>query len=271
MGSAKFSANQLRWITFLYIFISWHSLCDLKLIEAKLLIYPSVSKAITGSDNGLLPKRRHAIIWTNADILSIRSWVTYFIEILFNLHWFSFKKMQLKMSSGKWRPFCLGLNVLSLLKPQQLWIVKNRAVNTLSDHYSAFLISHGHFSQKNLWKTPYSSPVKVRYGVSFMRFSFITLKPRQNWYHFANDIFKCIFLNENAWISRKISLKFVPKGPVNNIPALVQIMAWPWPGNKPLSGPVMVGLLMHKCISWPQWAKQNFTIAFVVLGNIMLW
>ena len=43
---------------------------------------------------------------------------------------------------------------------------------------------------------------------------------------FPDDIFKCIFLNENVWISIKISLKFVPKGPINNIPALVQIMAW---------------------------------------------
>ena len=52
-----------------------------------------------------------------------------------------------------------------------------------------------------------------------------TLRLRQNGRHFADDIFKCIFLNENVWISLKISLKFVPMGPINNIPALVQIMA----------------------------------------------
>ena len=51
-----------------------------------------------------------------------------------------------------------------------------------------------------------------------------TLRPRQNGHHFADDIFKCIFLNENVWILIKISLKFVPKGPINNIPSLVQIM-----------------------------------------------
>ena len=51
-----------------------------------------------------------------------------------------------------------------------------------------------------------------------------TLRPGQNGRHSADDIFKCIFLNENAWIPIKISLKFVPKGPINNIPALVQIM-----------------------------------------------
>ena len=48
-----------------------------------------------------------------------------------------------------------------------------------------------------------------------------TLRPRQNGRHFPDDIFKFIFLNENAWISIKISLKFVPKGPINKIPALV--------------------------------------------------
>ena len=69
--------------------------------------------------------------------------------------------------------------------------------------------------------------------------SIIALRPRQNGRHFADDIFKCIFLNENDWIPMKISLKFVPQGPINNIPALVQIMAWRWPGDKPLSGPMM--------------------------------
>ena len=67
--------------------------------------------------------------------------------------------------------------------------------------------------------------------------NFTTLRLRQNGRHFLDDIFKCIFLNENVWISIKISLKFVPKGPINNIPALVQIMAWRRTGNKPLYGP----------------------------------
>ena len=58
-----------------------------------------------------------------------------------------------------------------------------------------------------------------------------TLRPRQNGRHFADAIFKCIFLNENVSIAIKISLKFVPKGPINNIPALVQIMAWRRPSH----------------------------------------
>ena len=69
--------------------------------------------SIIGSDNGLSPGRRQAIIWTNAGILLIWTLGTNFSEILIEIHAFSFKKMHLKMSSAKWRPFCLGLNVLT--------------------------------------------------------------------------------------------------------------------------------------------------------------
>ena len=81
------------------------------------------------------------------------------------------------------------------------------------------------------------------------------LRPRQNGRHFPEDIFKCIFLNENVKISIKISLKFVPKGPINNIPALVQIMAWRRPGDKPLPESMMGSLLTHICVARPQWIK----------------
>ena len=79
-----------------------------------------------------------------------------------------------------------------------------------------------------------------------------TLKPRQNERHFVDDTFKRIFLNDNVRISIKISLKFVPKGPIIIIPALGQIMAWRRPGDKPLSEPMMVSLLTHICITRPQ-------------------
>ena len=68
------------------------------------------------------------------------------------------------------------------------------------------------------------------------------LRPRQNGRHFTDYIFKCVFLNEDIWILIDISLKFVPKGPINNIPALVQIMAWRRPGDKPLSEPMMMSI-----------------------------
>ena len=83
-----------------------------------------------------------------------------------------------------------------------------------------------------------------------------TLRPRQNGRHSPDDIFKSIFMNENIWILIAISLKFVPKGPINNIPALVQIMAWRRPGDKPLSEPMMVSLLTHICVTRPQWVKS---------------
>ena len=89
-----------------YVFIMWLLLthwgrvthiCVVKLI-------------IIGSDNGLSPRRRQVIIWTNAGILFIGPLGTNFIEILIGIQTFSFKKMHFKMSSAKWRPFCLGLH-----------------------------------------------------------------------------------------------------------------------------------------------------------------
>ena len=79
-----------------------------------------------------------------------------------------------------------------------------------------------------------------------------TLRPRQDGRLFADDAFERIFLNENVRISIKISLRFVPKGPINNIPALVEIMAWRRSGGKPLSQPMMVSLLTHICVTRPQ-------------------
>ena len=97
----------------------------------------------------------------------------------------------------------------------------------------------------------------------------LTLRPRQNGRHFADVIFKCIFLNENVWKPFKISLKFVPQGPFEYIPALVQIMAWCRPGNKPLSEPMMVSLLTHICVTRPQWVKIPNLFIFNLL-NILL-
>ena len=67
---------------------------------------------IIGPDNGLSPARSQAITWTNVGILLIGSLGTNFSEMLIEIHTFSFKNIHLKMLSGKWRPFCFGLNVL---------------------------------------------------------------------------------------------------------------------------------------------------------------
>ena len=95
-----------------------------------------------------------------------------------------------------------------------------------------------------------------------------SLRPRRNRPHFADDIFKCIFLNENVWIPIKFSLKFVPEGPINNISALVQIMAWRRPGDKPLSELMMVSLLMHICVTRPQWANVFSTLLVSVICHV---
>ena len=78
-----------------------------------------------------------------------------------------------------------------------------------------------------------------------------TLRPRQNGCHFPDNIFKCNCINENVNIWIKILLKFVPKGPINNIPALVQIMAWHRSRYK-TSEPMMVSILMYICVTRPQ-------------------
>ena len=77
----------------------------------------------------------------------------------------------------------------------------------------------------------------IHYEVIFH--TLIHLPLDKNGRHFPDDILKCIFMNEKNGILIQISLKFVPKGPINNIPALVQIMAWCRSSNKPLSGPML--------------------------------
>ena len=88
-----------------------------------------------------------------------------------------------------------------------------------------------------------------------------TMRSRQYGRHFPDDILKWIFFNGNLWwILIKISLKFVHGVPIFKIPALVQIMACCQPGNKPLTEPMIVSLLMHICITRPQWV--NFLALF---------
>ena len=69
----------------------------------------------TGSDNGLTVGRHQAIMWTNAGILIIGHLGTNLSEILIKIYTLSFKKIHLQMSSGKWRPSCLGLSLRSVI------------------------------------------------------------------------------------------------------------------------------------------------------------
>ena len=119
---------------FKFVFILYFNFTRLKISDPwslNPLRHICVGKlTIIGSDNGLSPGRRQAIIWTNAGILLIGPLGTNFNEIFIEIHTFSFKKIHLKMSSGKWRPFCLGLNVL------KYWAqVRPTCVSKLDHHW----------------------------------------------------------------------------------------------------------------------------------------
>ena len=90
--------------------------------------------------------------------------------------------------------------------------------------------------------------------------------------HWGRDkidaISQTIFSNAFSWMKMleyRLKLKFVPKGLINNIPALVQIMAWRRPGDKPLSEPMMVSLLTHICVTRPHWVKDWFR--YIQIGS----
>ena len=117
----------------------------------------------------------------------------------------------------------------------------------------------------------YWGEVTMRYRECTLHWLLLnTLRPRQNGRHFPDDIFKCIFLNENVWISLKISLNYAPKGPINNIPALVQIKAWRRPGDKPLSEAMMVSLLTQKCVTRPQWVSTSMPKQNCCLNKLLI-
>ena len=114
-----------------------------------------------------------------------------------------------------------------------------------------FVATFHFISRKYIWNSIYKT-----FTILFRPQRINTLRLRQNGRHFTDDTFKYIFLNENIIISATISLKFVPKGLIDNIPPLVQIMAWRQPGNKPLSEPMMVRLPTHICVTRPQRVKD---------------
>ena len=104
------------------------------------------------------------------------------------------------------------------------WVIKvqwnpSGKVRNVSQKLQIWVHFHAPFFANHVYFTPHDRP------------PLNTLRRRWNGHHLPGDIFKCIFLNENVWISLKISLKFVPKVLINNIPALVLIMAWRRPGS----------------------------------------
>ena len=130
---------------------------------------------IIASDNGLSPGRCQAIIRTNAGILLIWPLGTNFSEILIPIHSFSFKKMHLKMSSGKWRPFCLSLNVLIklLLRIDILSTTceidpSHKSHNALVSHNALFYNRNVHICAHFCYKMVHCG-IWNRYIVGFVR------------------------------------------------------------------------------------------------------
>ena len=82
-----------------------------------------------------------------------------------------------------------------------------------------------------------------------------TVRPIRKRIHFAVNIFKCIFLNGDVWIWLKFHWSLFLRVQWRIFLALVQIMAWCWPGDKPLSEAMMVRLLTYICVTWPQWVQ----------------
>ena len=110
-----------------------------------------------GSDNGLSPGRRQAIIWINPAILLIGPLRTNFSEILIGIQTFSFRKMHLKVSSAKWRPFCLGLNELktgSVVTIESCYISHALLINTcVWQGRITIHAQHQHIEAQTKWPT----------------------------------------------------------------------------------------------------------------------
>ena len=171
----------------------------------------SGSKSYHSSDHSTsLRGRCQAIIWTSGVILLIGPLGTNVSEILMEIYTFWFRNTHLKMSYGKWLPFFHGLDVLKY------------------PYFSFIIISLLAWSPRTVLIT----------GIK-------TSRLRRNGWHFPDDILKWIFLNWNIRISIEISLNFVPRGLNDNIPPLVQVMAWRQLGDWQLSELRMVRSLTH--------------------------
>ena len=142
--------------------------------------------------------------------------------------------------------------ITSLMATHRYW----EAIGHFISHILLLSLEHIKNRWKRLPNPPFASVESsrsVHYGIVT---SLNSLRRRPNRRHFADDIFKCISENEIEWISPRITLKFVSKVRINNIPAVVQTMAWRRPGDKPLSAPMMVSLLTHICVTRPQWVEH---------------
>ena len=145
------------------------------------------------------------------------------------------KKLLNKQPSYRWLAYVPALYFLMLSKT---------LMKVQSTKYYSLELSHRYKTHHS----PYWPYSLIAYTSTHL--------PWTKWPPFRRGISKYIFSNENVWISLKISLKFVSNVRNYNIPALIQIMAWRLPGDKPLSEPMMVSLLTHICVTRRQWVSN---------------
>ena len=148
-----------------------------------------VSKlTIIGSDNGLSPDRRQANVWTNAGLLLIGPLGTNFSEILIEILTFSFKKMRLKVSSAKRQPFCLGLNVLTLV---DICVVKSNVTVMLyallgrydeHEHSANIAVTFRAGCMQRSWHTSRGHPDSQQWWVLHRCYSYFHLLTRWFWF-----------------------------------------------------------------------------------------
>ena len=127
-------------------------------------IYVGTNNSI-GSDNGLSPIRCQAIIWTNDGILLIGPLGTNCIGILNEIHRFSFKKIRLKVSSAKWRPLCLGLNVLTKWPDYAYFQTRHHWVSHYNDAIMVAMASHI-TGVWGVWSNVWSSADQIKHQSS---------------------------------------------------------------------------------------------------------
>ena len=190
---------------------------------------------IISQDNGLSPRRRQAFIWTNAGILLIGPLGTKFSEILIEILRVSFKKMHLKGSSAKWRPFCLGLNVFKLSPSSLLCFMK----------YHVILYN-----------------ISGSKGVSFFYMMLLIL---QQWF-VANHIFFLMYILYKSfvwWILVTVS----------NRPKYFSVLfqTWHWKGKKNITWTSDDPVHWWICVVRPQWVKnciaRTWTLIFIAWGS----
>ena len=147
----------------------------------------------------------------------------------------SYSDQWIIVTKGQWCRKCLWQEV----------IVKNMHLQMMSENVGHFVlivnwwVSLSHFTWE-MWQDGTWQLLTWAEWAGIILFN--SSPPGQNGRHFADDVLKCIFVNENCCVLIEISLKYVCKVPINNNPALVQIMAWRWTGDKPLSEPMLSSL-----------------------------